>query len=217
MHACGNLTIKKAEHWRIDASELCCWRRLLRGPSTARRSNQSILKEINPDYSLTGLMLKLQCFGHLMQTVNFPRCWQRLRAGGEEGDRGWSGSMPSLTQWTWVWANFRRWWKTGKPGVLQSMGHKELDMTEPLNSNWRLGWKAAFQMTLRNYFWEASFYILSEQILKNQGYISSKLKWKQQQQQQICMYTASQYGHGAWEGTPIIKGIQHWCPRKRGI
>ena len=58
----------------------------------------------------------------LMLTVKFPWCWQRLRAGGEEGDRGWSGSMPSPTQWTWVWANSRRQWKTGKPGVLQSTG-----------------------------------------------------------------------------------------------
>ena len=66
--------MKKAERWRIDASELWCWRRLLRGPWTARRSNQSILKEINPEYSLEGLMLKLklklQYFGHLMQRAN---------------------------------------------------------------------------------------------------------------------------------------------------
>ena len=68
MYGCENWTIKKAEHWRIDAFELWCWRRLLRVPWTARRSNQSILKEINPDYSLEGLMLKLklQSFGHLM-------------------------------------------------------------------------------------------------------------------------------------------------------
>ena len=68
MYGCGNWTIKKAEHRRIDAFELWCWRRLLRVPWTARRSNQSILKEINPGYSLEGLMLKLklQHFGHLM-------------------------------------------------------------------------------------------------------------------------------------------------------
>ena len=69
MYGCDIWTIKKAEHRRIDAFELCCWRRLLRVPWTARRSNQSILKEINPEYSLEGLMLKLklQYFGHLMQ------------------------------------------------------------------------------------------------------------------------------------------------------
>ena len=67
MYGCESWTIKKAEHQRIDAFELWCWRRLLRVPWTARRSNQSILKEISPEYSLEGLMLKLQYFGHLMQ------------------------------------------------------------------------------------------------------------------------------------------------------
>ena len=69
MYGCERWTIKKVEHWRIDAFELWCWRRLLRVPWTARRSNQSILKEISPEYSLEGLMLKLklQYFGHLMQ------------------------------------------------------------------------------------------------------------------------------------------------------
>ena len=69
MYRCENWTIKKAEHWRIDAFELWCWRRLLRIPWTARRSNQSILKQISPEYSLEGLMLKLklQYFGHLMR------------------------------------------------------------------------------------------------------------------------------------------------------
>ena len=66
MYVCESWTIKKAEHRRTDAFELWCWRRLLRGPWTARRSNQSILKEINIEYSLEGLMLKLQYFGHLL-------------------------------------------------------------------------------------------------------------------------------------------------------
>ena len=72
MYACESWTIKKAEHLRIDAFELCCWRRLLRVPWTARRSNQSILKEISPEYSLEGQMLKLklQYFGHLMRRTN---------------------------------------------------------------------------------------------------------------------------------------------------
>ena len=71
-YRCESWTIKKAEHQRIDAFELWCWRRLLRVPWTARRSNQPILKEINPEYSLEGLMLKLklQYFGHLMQGAN---------------------------------------------------------------------------------------------------------------------------------------------------
>ena len=85
--------MKKAEHQRIDAFELWCWRRLLRVPWTARRSNQSILKEISPEYSLEGLMLKLklQYFGHLMRTADsFEKTLMqgKMRAGGEEDDRG---------------------------------------------------------------------------------------------------------------------------------
>ena len=90
---------------------------------------QSILQEINPEYSLEGLMLtlKLQYFGHLMRRADSrkrPWFWERLRAGGEEGNRGWDGWMASPTQWTWVQAKSRRWWRTGKPGVLQSMGSR---------------------------------------------------------------------------------------------
>ena len=101
------LDIKKAEHGRIDPFELQCWRRLLRVPSTARRSNQSILKKVNPEYSLQRLMLKLklQYFGHLMRRMTHwkrPWCSERLRAGGEGDDRGWDGWMASLTQWTQV-------------------------------------------------------------------------------------------------------------------
>ena len=127
---------KKAKCWRIDAFELWCWRRLLRVPWTARRSNQSILKEINPEYTLAGLMLKLQYFGHLMWRADLKRpwCWERLKAGGEGDDRGWDGWMASLTQWTLVWVNSRSWWWTGRPGVLQSMGsqrvRQELKWTE---------------------------------------------------------------------------------------
>ena len=85
-YGCESWTIKKAEHQRIDAFELWCWRRPLGVPWTARRSNQSILKEINPEHSLEGLMLNLQYFGHLIQTANSLKktiCWERLRAGGE--------------------------------------------------------------------------------------------------------------------------------------
>ena len=86
MYGCESWTIKKAECQRIDVFDLCCWRRLLRVPWTARRSNQSILKEINPEYSLEGLMLKLQYLGHLRQRAN-SLDWERLKAGGE-GDHG---------------------------------------------------------------------------------------------------------------------------------
>ena len=118
-------TIKKAEHQRIDAFELWCWRRLLGAPWIARRSNQSILKEISPEYSLEGLMLKLQYCGYLMQRADSLEkiwCWERLRAGGEGDDRGWDGWMALPTQWTWVWVNSGSWWWTGRPGMLQCMG-----------------------------------------------------------------------------------------------
>ena len=126
MYGCESWTIKKTEHQRIDAFELWCWRRLLRVPWAARRSNQSVLKDISPEYSLEGLMLKLklQYFGHLIQRADsFGKTLtlERLRAGGEGEDRGWDGWMASLTQWTWVWASSGSWWWTGKPGMLQSM------------------------------------------------------------------------------------------------
>ena len=108
MYGCESWTVKKAEHRRIDAFELWCWIRLLRVPWTARRSSQSILKEINPGISLEGMMLKLklQYFGHLMQRLNslektlmMGRDWDWE---GEGDDRGLDGWMASLTQWTLV-------------------------------------------------------------------------------------------------------------------
>ena len=126
MYGCESWTIKKAERRWIDAFELWCWRRLLRVPWTARRSNQSILKEIRPGCSLEGLMLKLklQYFGHLMRKADSfekPWCWERMRAGREGDDRGWDGWMASPTQWTWVWVDSGSWWWTGRPGMLRFM------------------------------------------------------------------------------------------------
>ena len=107
MYGCDSWTIKSAECWRLDAFELWCWRRLLRAPWTARRSRQSILKDISPEYSLEGLMLKLklQYFDYLMDELTHwkrPWCWERLKAGGEGVDRGWDCWMESPTQWTEV-------------------------------------------------------------------------------------------------------------------
>ena len=114
MYGCENWTIKKAEHQRIDAFELWCWRRLLRVPWTARRSNQFTLKEISSEYPLEGLTLKLQFqyFGHLMQRTYLKRpwCWARLKAGREGDNRGWDGWIASLTWWTWVWVSSGSWW-----------------------------------------------------------------------------------------------------------
>ena len=127
-------TIKKAEPQRIGAFELWCWRRLLRVPWIARRSNQSILKEINPEYSLEGLMLKLklQYFGHLIWRTNSLEktlMLGKIKGRRRRGNRGWDDLMASPTRWTCVWASSRSWWWTGKPGVLQFMGQKESDMT----------------------------------------------------------------------------------------
>ena len=100
MYGCESWTIKKGKSQRIDAFELCCWRRLLRVPWTARRSNQSFLKEISPEYSLEELMLKLQYSGEYWtkEPTHWKRswCWERLKAG-EGDDRGWDGWMPSPT------------------------------------------------------------------------------------------------------------------------
>ena len=130
IYECESWIRKKAEHWRIDAFELWCWRRLLRVPWTARKSNQSILKEVSPGCSLEGLMLKLKfkCFGHLMRRTDWKRpwCWERLRAGGEGDDRGWDGWMASPTWWISVWVKFGGWWWTWRPGVLRFMGSQRV-------------------------------------------------------------------------------------------
>ena len=118
-------------HYKTKNRVTVWWRRLLRFPWTARRSNQSIIKETNPEYSLEELMLKLklQYFGHLMWRADLLEkalMLGRLKAGGEGDDRGWDGWMASLSQWTWVWASSRKWWRMGKPGVLLSMGSQRV-------------------------------------------------------------------------------------------
>ena len=102
MYGCESWTVKKAEHQRIDSFELWCWRRLLRVPWTARKSNQSILQEISPGCSLEGIMLKLklQYFGHLMLRVDSLEKTLMLGGIGGRKKRGWQGWMTLLTQWT---------------------------------------------------------------------------------------------------------------------
>ena len=132
VYGCESWTVKKAELWRTEAFELWCWRRVLRVPWAARRSNQSILKEISPEYSLEGLMLKLklQYFGHLMgRTDSLENIMMlgKIEGGRRGDDRGWDGWMASPTQWTWVWASSGSWWWTGKLGMLQSMGLQRVE------------------------------------------------------------------------------------------
>ena len=133
---CESWTIKNAEHRRTDTLELWCLRRLLRVPWTARRSNQSILNEINPEYSLKGQMLKLklQYFSHLMwraDSLEKTLMLGKTEGKGEGGDRGWNDWMASTTQWTQVWAN------SGQETLAccSPWGHKESDMTKQLNNN----------------------------------------------------------------------------------
>ena len=133
IYGCESWTVKKAERRRTNAFELWCWRRLLRVPWTARRPNQSIIKEISP-----GVHGKDWCWSWNSNTLTTwceelthwkrPWCWERLRAGGEGDDRGWDSWMTSPTQWTWVWVNSgSRWW-TGRPGVLQFMGSQRVGL-----------------------------------------------------------------------------------------
>ena len=146
MYGCESWTVKKGEHWRIDAFELWCWRRLLRVPWTARRSNQSILKEISPGCSLEGLMLKLklQYFGHLTRRVDSLE--KTLMLGGIGGRRRRGRQrmrwlVASLTRWMWVWVNSGRWWWTGRPGVLRFMGSQRVGHDWETELNWtELNW-----------------------------------------------------------------------------
>ena len=141
MYGCESWTVKTAERQRVDAFELWCWRRLLRVPWTARRSNQSMLKR-----SVLGIHWKDWCWSWNSNTLatwckelthlKRPWCWKRLRTGSEGDDRGWDGWMASPTWWTWVWVNSGSWWWTGRPGVLPSMGSQRVrhDWATELNS-----------------------------------------------------------------------------------
>ena len=140
MYGYDSWTVKKAESQRIDAFELWCWRRLLRVPWTASRSNQFILKEISPEYSLEGLTLKLklQYLGHLMQRTDSLE--KTLMLGKIEGQwrrvpqrRDW---VASPTQWMRVWVNSRGWWWTGRPGMLRSRGSQRVEYDWATELNW---------------------------------------------------------------------------------
>ena len=153
MCGCASLTIKKAEHRRVDAFELWYWRRLLRVPWTARKSNHSILKKISPNihwkdwcWSWNSSTLATWCKG--LTHLKIPWCWERFKARGEGDNRGWDGWMASPTQWTWVWVNSGSWWWTGRPGMLQSMGSQSRtrlsDSTDWTDSMCSQDWESMF-------------------------------------------------------------------------
>ena len=141
MYGCESWTIKKAEHWRIDAFELWCWRRLLRVPWTPRRSNPKgnhswIFVGRTDAWSWNSNTLATWCeeLTHLRR----PWCWEKLKVEGEGDDREWDGWMASLTQWTWVWVNSGSCWWTGRPGMLQSMGSQRAGHDWVTERNWIL-------------------------------------------------------------------------------
>ena len=145
MYGCESWTIKKAEHRKIDVFELWRWRRLLRVPWTARRSNQSTLREISPECSLEGLMLKLklQYFGHLMwgadsfeKTLMLGKIEGRRRRGRQRM-RWLDGITDSMDM---VWVNSRIWWWTGRPGMLRFLGSQWVGHDWMTELNWWLGY-----------------------------------------------------------------------------
>ena len=137
MYGCESWTVKKAECRKIDGFELWCWRRLLRVPWTARRSNQSILKEISPGCSLEGLVLKLklQCFGHLMWRVDLLE--KTVMLGGIGGRR-----RKGRQRMRWLDGITNSLWWTGRPGVLRFMGSQRIGHDWATELNWHIkhGW-----------------------------------------------------------------------------
>ena len=143
MVRCGHILVTPIYIKIIDAFELWCWRRLLRVPWTARRSNQSILKEsvLNihwKDWCWSWNSNPLAAWCEKLTHWKRPWCWERSKVGGEGDDRGWDGWMASPTPWTWVWASSRSWWWTGKPGVLQSIGSQRVGHDWSTELNWLL-------------------------------------------------------------------------------
>ena len=154
VHGCESWTIKKSEHQRTDAFELRCWRRLLKISCTARRSNQSILKELSPEYSLQGLMvkLKLQYLATWCEELShLKRPWfERKDCRREEKVMtGWDVWMASPTQWIWVWVNSGCWWWSGSTGMLQSTGLQKVGHD----------WATEVNLSIWQSFWQISLWI----------------------------------------------------------
>ena len=146
MYGCESWTIKKAEHWRIDAFELWCWRRLLRVPWTARiqpvhsKGNQFWIFIGRTDAEAETPILWLPDAKNWL--IEKTLILGKIESGRRRDDRGWDGWMASPTRWTWVWVSSRSWWWTGKPGLLQSMG------SQRVGHDWvtELNWTDSYQM-----------------------------------------------------------------------
>ena len=142
MYGCESWTIKKAECWRTDAFELCCWRRLLRIPWTERRSNHSIQKAVSPESFIGKTDIEPEAPILWPPDVKNWLIGKDLMLGkiegrrGEGENRGWDGWMAWPTQWTWVWASSRSWWWTGKSDVLQSMRSQRVGCNWVTELNW---------------------------------------------------------------------------------
>ena len=164
--------------WELDYKKSwalrnwCFWTvvldKTLESPWTARRSKQSILKEISPEYSLEGLMLKLKLqslatWCKELTHLQWLCWWERFKARGEGDDRGWGGWMTSPIQWTWDWVSSGSWWWTGEPGVLQSMESQIVGYDWVTELNWNklvtispvvmelstsVGWQTCWRQTL---------------------------------------------------------------------
>ena len=139
------LELDYKESWALK--NWCFWtvvlEKTLESPGNTRRPDQSILKEISPEYLLEGLMLqlKLQYLATWWELTHLKRpwSWERLKVGGEGDDRGWDGWMASWTRWTCVWVKSGSWWWTGRPGMLQSMGLQRVGRDWATETNWIFG------------------------------------------------------------------------------
>jgi len=178
MYGCESWNIKKPEGWRIDTFELCCWIRLLRVPWTARRFNQFILKEISPEYSLEGLILKLklQYSGHLMQrTDSFEKTLMLGKI--EDGRKRRQQRMRWLVGWHHRFNGYSWWW-TGRPGMLQSMESQRVGHDWATELNWCISINS---LTLMTTWWlctTASLLKLYTKIFRVDGVSNSSLLGK---------------------------------------